>query len=252
MDSDCEGDSGASSGGGKPAPGGGRKAAPGAAPGGGERGSVLQRAAPLGEPGRPLFEFYEEESPYARAPLADRVAELAEEFPGLLSLSSAELHPASWFAVAWYPICRVPSLPDPALSRDLQASLLTFHSLAVLPSLPAELLHQQSPALPVPPPPSAPAAAALAWRSETARQHLVASALASIEAATAGEEPAPGAEPAEEGACPPQPPVGVACLRPFAFMPYKVGRGSGDWWAGQPRGAQWAGQAAGQAAGWWW
>ncbi len=184
-----------------------------------DRGSVLHKQRILGEPGKPLFDFFEEESPYCRSPLADRIAELAEEFPGLLTLSSADLHPASWFAVAWYPIYRIPAVPDPGLSRDLQASLLTFHSLSVPPSLPAEL-HMRGSAQPIPPPPCAPAAAALAWRSETVRQQLLASALSALTAQPSTADVAAGVA----GSCPaaPQLPVSVACLRPFAFMPYKV------------------------------
>lgn len=215
MDSDCEGD-------GKDSPGGGCRGAFGLGGRAGDRGSVLRKAQGVGEPGRLLFEFFEEESPYARAPLADRVAELAEGFPSLLSLSSADLHPASWFAVAWYPICRIPSLADAALSRDLQASLLTFHSLAVPPTLPAELQLQSAAARPIPPALTAPAAAALAWRSETVRQQLLASALSALaeqpgSCSSSGEGAGPAAACSQ-----PDTPVSVAALRPFAFMPYKV------------------------------
>lgn len=214
VDSDSEADSKDSSGGSGAED---RKAAFRLSARGGDGGSVLRKQHALGEPGNPLFEFFEEESPYARSPLADRIAELAEEFPGLLSLSSSDLHPASWFAVAWYPAYRIPSLADASLSRDLQASLLTFHSVAVPPSLPAEL-HPHGAAHPIPPPPCAPAAAALAWRSETARQQLIASALSALSGAEAGVEGE-----GEAGQPSQQPPVSVACLRPFAFMPYKVG-----------------------------
>ncbi|GAB4821385.1 hypothetical protein N2152v2_008431 [Parachlorella kessleri] len=193
--------------------------------------SVLRRQQPLGEPGKPLFEFFEQESPYARSPLADRIAELAEDFPGLQSLSTRDLHPASWVAIAWYPIYRLPAVAEPSLSRDLQASVLTFHSLSVPPSLPAELCARSS-AHPVPPPPCAPAAAALAWRSETARQQLLASALSALAVQPASGEAPPGGPSA--AACEPscclsavQVPVSVTCLRPFAFMPYKM---SGRTW----------------------
>ena len=48
--------------------------------------------------------------------------------PGDLLLKSmriADLHPASWYAVAWYPVYRIPDAP-------LVARFLTFHSFAPL------------------------------------------------------------------------------------------------------------------------
>jgi len=36
-----------------------------------------------------------------REPLTERVAQLAEGFPGLHTLRSADLHPSSYLAVAW-------------------------------------------------------------------------------------------------------------------------------------------------------
>jgi hypothetical protein len=66
-----------------------------------DRGSVLQRQQVLGEPSRLLFEFFESDAPHQRTPLSDRIAELAKGFPGLAQLTTADLHPASWFAVAW-------------------------------------------------------------------------------------------------------------------------------------------------------
>lgn len=73
-----------------------------------ERGSVLQKQHQqlLGEPSQPLFEFQEVERPHLRAPLHDVVMELAEQFPGLLTLDTRDLHPTSWFAVTWVPIYR--------------------------------------------------------------------------------------------------------------------------------------------------
>lgn len=179
------------------------------------QGSVLHKQQSLGEPGKPLFEVFESESPYARSPLSDRISELAEEFPALLSMSSKELHPASWFAVAWYPIYRIPALADPTLSRELQASLLTFHSLSVSPTHPIDL-HSSLDYQVRPLPPYAPAAAALAWRSETARQQLLATALSAL-----SEESDSQSSQIEVANCSPKA-VNVACLRPFAFMPYKV------------------------------
>lgn len=66
-----------------------------------------------------------------RLPLHTRVTELAtrdgsllEEHP-LWSSKLVDLHPYSWFAVAWYPLYRIPDAP-------LTARFLTFHSLAPL------------------------------------------------------------------------------------------------------------------------
>lgn len=79
-------------------------------------------------PGRELvFQFMEQSSPYSRAPLSDILASLAETEPALMTLTSDELHPASWLSIAWYPIYRIPvgrSL------RDLSACFLTYHALS--------------------------------------------------------------------------------------------------------------------------
>ena len=123
------------------APAGLRRLAAATAAGGGAaasaRGSVLQKQHALGEPTAPLFEYYEGERPHLRLPLHDQVLELAERCPELLTLDTRDLHPTSWLAVTWVPIYRVPGVPDPAASRDLQANFLTFHSLAV----PAQRTH---------------------------------------------------------------------------------------------------------------
>jgi Protein of unknown function (DUF789) len=66
-----------------------------------------------------------------RLPLHTRVTELAtrngtvlEDHP-LWSSRMVDLHPYSWFAVAWYPLYRIPDAP-------LTARFLTFHSMAPL------------------------------------------------------------------------------------------------------------------------
>lgn len=66
-----------------------------------------------------------------RLPLHTRVTELAtrdgcalEDHP-LWSSKMVDLHPYSWFAVAWYPLYRIPDAP-------LTARFLTFHSMAPL------------------------------------------------------------------------------------------------------------------------
>ncbi|GJM87427.1 hypothetical protein PR202_ga03378 [Eleusine coracana subsp. coracana] len=48
------------------------------------------------------FQYTEWDPPYERPPIADKVAELAQDYPCLMSLKSAELSPWSWLSVAWY------------------------------------------------------------------------------------------------------------------------------------------------------
>ncbi|KAL0417377.1 UNVERIFIED_CONTAM: hypothetical protein Slati_3569600 [Sesamum latifolium] len=50
----------------------------------------------------PYFQYCETISPYWRLPLVDKIAELAADgFPGLISLKSIDLSPASWMSVTW-------------------------------------------------------------------------------------------------------------------------------------------------------
>ncbi|XP_015689158.1 uncharacterized protein LOC102703286 [Oryza brachyantha] len=77
--------------------------------------------------GRLNFQYIEWSSPYERVPLADKVAELAQRYPCLTSLNSAQLSPSSWMSVAWYPIYHIPA------NRNLKGSsacFLTYHSLS--------------------------------------------------------------------------------------------------------------------------
>ncbi|KAK1302953.1 hypothetical protein QJS10_CPB12g00482 [Acorus calamus] len=74
-----------------------------------------------------LFEFLERDLPYCREPLADKIADLACQFPELRTIRSCDLLPSSWISVAWYPIYRIPTGPT---LKDLDACFLTFHSLA--------------------------------------------------------------------------------------------------------------------------
>lgn len=74
-----------------------------------------------------VFEYFEKAAPYGRVPLTDKITELGKVFPGIKSLRSIDLHPASWFSVAWYPVYRIPTGPT---LRDLAASFLTYHSLS--------------------------------------------------------------------------------------------------------------------------
>ncbi|XP_031490599.1 uncharacterized protein LOC116257763 [Nymphaea colorata] len=74
-----------------------------------------------------IFEFLEQDPPYSREPLADKIADLTRRFPELKTLKSCDLLAASWISVAWYPIYRIPTGPT---LRDLDACFLTYHSLA--------------------------------------------------------------------------------------------------------------------------
>ncbi|KAF8401400.1 hypothetical protein HHK36_012338 [Tetracentron sinense] len=78
-------------------------------------------------PGLLIFEYLEQDPPYSREPLADKVSALASRFPELRTYKSCDLLPASWISVAWYPIYRIPTGPT---LRDLDACFLTFHSLS--------------------------------------------------------------------------------------------------------------------------
>jgi hypothetical protein len=92
--------------------------------------SGIDAATRKGEsvPGRELvFSYFEQASPYARAPLADTAERLNADHPELFALTSNELHPASWMSVAWYPIYRI---PVGRTLRDLSACFLTYHALS--------------------------------------------------------------------------------------------------------------------------
>lgn len=79
-----------------------------------------------------IFEFFESEQPFWRRQLFDRVKDLvggAKQLncqisgdPKSLELNLHDLHPASWYCVAWYPIYRIPD-------GKFQAAFLTYHSL---------------------------------------------------------------------------------------------------------------------------
>uniref|UniRef100_A0A803QJJ9 Uncharacterized protein n=1 Tax=Cannabis sativa TaxID=3483 RepID=A0A803QJJ9_CANSA len=83
-----------------------------------------------------LFEYFESEQPQKRQPLYEKINELIRgdgpvQYQGygdpttLKSVKLNDLHPRSWYAVAWYPIYRIPE-------GNLRASFLTFHSLGHL------------------------------------------------------------------------------------------------------------------------
>ncbi|XP_042507056.1 uncharacterized protein LOC122083361 [Macadamia integrifolia] len=73
------------------------------------------------------LQYFERSAPYGRVPLKDKITELAREFPGLLSFKNVDLSPASWMAVAWYPIYQIPPRRN---VRGLTASFLTYHTLS--------------------------------------------------------------------------------------------------------------------------
>ncbi|KAF5176492.1 Plant/protein [Thalictrum thalictroides] len=73
------------------------------------------------------FQYFERSTPYGRVPLMDKVNSLARRFPGLMTLKSIDLSPASWMAVAWYPIYHIPT---GRTVKDLSACFLTFHTLS--------------------------------------------------------------------------------------------------------------------------
>ncbi|KAK4719585.1 hypothetical protein R3W88_017923 [Solanum pinnatisectum] len=77
-----------------------------------------------------LFEYFEQERPQSRKPFFEKIQELvAADGPSsrgdpsiLQSARLPDLHPHSWFCVAWYPIYRIPT-------GNFHASFLTYHSL---------------------------------------------------------------------------------------------------------------------------
>ncbi|KAI4325111.1 hypothetical protein MLD38_030535 [Melastoma candidum] len=73
------------------------------------------------------YQYYERSAPCARVPLMDKINELSQKHPGLLSLRSVDLSPASWMAVAWYPIYHIPM---GRTIKDLSTCFLTYHTLS--------------------------------------------------------------------------------------------------------------------------
>ncbi|RLN08396.1 hypothetical protein C2845_PM11G21140 [Panicum miliaceum] len=73
------------------------------------------------------FQYTEWDPPYERIPLADKVAELAQDYPYLTSLKSAQLSPSSWLSVAWYPIYHIPYHGN---LKGTCACFLTYHSIS--------------------------------------------------------------------------------------------------------------------------
>ncbi|KAG1361195.1 hypothetical protein COCNU_09G006580 [Cocos nucifera] len=80
-----------------------------------------------------IFEYFESDQPPWRRPLFEKINELiggdtishCRAFGDPLKLESInlhDLHPASWYSVAWYPIYRIPD-------GNFRAAFLTYHSL---------------------------------------------------------------------------------------------------------------------------
>ncbi|KAI9178076.1 hypothetical protein LWI28_022446 [Acer negundo] len=82
-----------------------------------------------------VFQFFESADPHLRKPLYNKIVDLIDAGTSNLQvfgdpsqlqyLKLCDLHPASWFSVAWYPIYQIPD-------RKFHASFLTYHSLGHL------------------------------------------------------------------------------------------------------------------------
>ncbi|XP_010459396.1 PREDICTED: uncharacterized protein LOC104740482 [Camelina sativa] len=73
------------------------------------------------------FQYFESARPHLRVPLTTKVKELAEKYPGLMTLRNVDLSPASWMAIAWYPIYHIPSRK---MDKDLSTCFLSYHTLS--------------------------------------------------------------------------------------------------------------------------
>lgn len=73
------------------------------------------------------FQYFETSVPCRRVPLMKKITELAKDHPGLMTLRNVDLSPASWMAVAWYPIYHIPSRRS---EKDLSTCFLTYHTLS--------------------------------------------------------------------------------------------------------------------------
>ncbi|KAJ6744990.1 T15D22.8 [Salix purpurea] len=92
--------------------------------GGSEQDNPWLRSDKLG---RRYFQYFERSTPYGRVPLMDKINGLARQFPGLMTLRNVDLSPASWMAVAWYPIYHIPM---GRTIKDLSTCFLTYHTLS--------------------------------------------------------------------------------------------------------------------------
>lgn len=80
--------------------------------------------------GELIFEYFETEQPSLRPPLFEKIKDLSSlnlsgDSEKLQNVKLCDLHPASWYCVAWYPVYRVPH-------GNFRASFLTYHSLGKL------------------------------------------------------------------------------------------------------------------------
>ncbi|XP_059647242.1 uncharacterized protein LOC132293687 [Cornus florida] len=73
------------------------------------------------------LQYYEMRSPYWRIPLTEKITDLAQNCLGLLTLKSIDLSPASWMAIAWYPIYHIPTKGN---VKELSTCFLTYHTLS--------------------------------------------------------------------------------------------------------------------------
>lgn len=88
-----------------------------------------------------IFEYFEHDQPQNRKPLPQTIVEIKEQGSSnprslgdpskLDQLKLHDLHPASWYSVAWYPIYRIPENNRTNIP-PLRASFLTYHSLSHL------------------------------------------------------------------------------------------------------------------------
>ncbi|KAL5581942.1 hypothetical protein UlMin_014384 [Ulmus minor] len=93
-----------------------------------EGGSEQENAWQLNDRlGYLYFQYFERSTPYGRVPLMDKINSLSQRYPGLMSLRSVDLSPASWMAVAWYPIYHIPM---GRTIKDLSTCFLTYHTLS--------------------------------------------------------------------------------------------------------------------------
>ncbi|XP_031743931.1 uncharacterized protein LOC101222318 isoform X2 [Cucumis sativus] len=95
-----------------------------------EEGGFLEQESPLhlsDRLGYLYFQYFERSTPYGRVPLMDKINGLARRYPGLMTLRSVDLSPASWMAVSWYPIYHIPM---GRTIKDLSTCFLSYHTLS--------------------------------------------------------------------------------------------------------------------------
>ncbi|CAM8947198.1 unnamed protein product [Rhodiola kirilowii] len=89
---------------------------------------VSERESPFSDRlGSLYFQYFDQSTPYGRVPLMDKVNGFTKKYPGLMTLRSVDLSPASWMAVAWYPIYHIPM---GRTIKSLSTCFLTYHTLS--------------------------------------------------------------------------------------------------------------------------